>query len=300
MASRKTWHTLSITARPAAVEALESAFNQLDALGTEIDHVRRRPDEPVVVTGYFDQKPQEADVDLAVSEALRIYSSPQGSVIGKTWSTIEETDWLSAWKQHWTPTVTGCFIVSPPWLSPAAPGKQVILIEPNMAFGTGTHETTRLCLTAIEHHLRPSDKMLDVGTGTGVLAIAAAKLQLARISGAGEISACDTDEDSVKLAFENAILNGVENTVSFHRGSISDATPAADLVCANLTLDVILPMLDLLLEKTNRVLILSGILEEQESDVLAALAGHGFQRPEVDRSGEWISVTIDKTMANLL
>lgn len=300
MASRKTWYTLSITARPAAVEALESAFNQLNALGTELDHVRRRPDEPVVVTGYFDLKPQETDVDLAVTEALRIYRSPQGSVIGKSWSTIEETDWLSAWKQHWTPTETGCFIVSPPWLSPAAPGKHVILIEPNMAFGTGTHETTRLCLTAIEQHLQPSDTMLDVGTGTGILAIAAAKLQLARISGAGEISACDTDEDSVKLAFENAILNGVENTVSFHQGSISDATPPADVVCANLTLDVIMPMLDLLLAKTNRVLILSGILEEQESDILAALDGHGFQNPEVARSGEWISVTIDKTVAGLL
>ena len=125
-------------------------------------------------------------------------------------------------------------MIAPPWSNlPETHDRIVIRIEPGMAFGTGTHETTRLCLQAIEKHFA-GGSFLDVGTGTGILAIAAAKL-----FPESRIDACDTDEMAITIARENADANGVSNQIDFRVGSIDDSTASADLVCANLTADVI-------------------------------------------------------------
>src|SRR5205085_3138018 len=102
---------------------------------------------------------------------------------------VEEIDWLAEWKKHWQPTEVGRFVIAPPWQEIDPGDKILIQIEPNMAFGTGTHETTQLCLDAISELYRPQLTFLDVGTGTGILAIAAAKL------GGDQVLACDTDAD---------------------------------------------------------------------------------------------------------
>ena len=156
-----------------------------------------------------------------------------------------------------------------------------------MAFGTGTHDTTQLCLRAIGDNYQPGQSVLDVGTGTGILAIAVARL--ASAPGAN-ILACDTDEDSVAIARENAMLNGVGDMISFFDGSIHDEMPVFDFVIANLTLDVILPMLKLLIAKAGHTLLLSGILSEQETEITVALKDAGISNFEVEHSGEWISV----------
>src|SRR5262249_49859629 len=153
-------------------------------------------------------------------------------------------------------TTVGRFVVAPPWEKVVDKDKIVILIEPNMAFGTGTHETTQLCLKAIDENYLPGHSFLDVGTGTGILAIAAAKLA----SGSSEILACDTDADSIKIARENAQANGVGDKTDFLVGPITSETPQFDFVCVNLTIDAIVPILGLLLEKTKSTLVLSGIL----------------------------------------
>src|SRR5205823_1899344 len=141
---------------------------------------------------------------------------------------------------------------APPWESVDEPDKILVTIEPNMAFGTGTHETTRLCLNAVSEHYRPDQSFLDVGTGTGILAIAAAKiatedtgvtakkdenLNKTSVSSVATILACDIDADSVQIATQNAALNGVAEKIDFFQGTVTPETPVSDFVCANLTLD---------------------------------------------------------------
>ena len=206
-------------------------------------------------------------------------------------STIEDTDWLAEWKKHWRPTVLGGFVIAPPWEIIDDKARIVIYIEPNMAFGTGTHDTTQLCIAEIERAFTAGDSFMDVGTGTGILAIAVAKLN-AKDQKTSSIVGCDTDIDSVRLAGENAVLNCVGDVIEFYEGSIDESTPNYDLVCANLTIDVIKPMIELLISKTTQILILSGILAEQETIIRSALLNLGYEHPRIQYSGEWISVTI--------
>jgi ribosomal protein L11 methyltransferase len=283
----KTWFAVDIVCLPAAAEAMESAFNQVDALGTEIYQVRDHGGQPIRVSGYFDAVPDEGAVRAAAGESLRIYGLGPDTLISIASRQVEQTDWLAEWKKHWRPTVIGRFVVAPPWKAVDEDGKFVIRIEPNMAFGTGTHETTKLCLRKIDKTYRPEQSFLDVGTGTGILAIAAAKL------GGTRVAACDTDLDSVAIASENAVLNGVGDAIEYFDGSIDDGTPVSDFVCANLTIDVILPMLGLLLSKTGEVLLLSGILAEQKAMITEALDKRGISDFEIDTDGEWISVLVN-------
>jgi ribosomal protein L11 methyltransferase len=155
-----------------------------------------------------------------------------------------------------------------------------------MAFGTGTHETTRLCLAAVEKHFR-GGSFLDVGTGTGILAIAAAKLR----PGA-RVEACDTDPVAVEVAVENARLNGVGDGVHFRVGSVEAATEPAEVTCANLTADAIVPLLPALLAATRARLVLSGILDTQTAQVLSRLRELGFPEHEITREGEWTAIVI--------
>jgi ribosomal protein L11 methyltransferase len=200
-----------------------------------------------------------------------------------------DQDWLGEWKKSWTPVAAGKqFLIAPPWSEiNDANDRIVIRIEPGMAFGTGTHETTRLCLSALEKYF-DGGSLLDVGTGTGILAIAAAKL-----FPDARIEACDTDAEAVAIAVENARLNGVAKNISFRVGSVSASTTSAAMVCANLTADVIVKLLPALVGATCGRLILSGILEEQQPQVVDALRAQGIvSDPEITQDGEWVAVVV--------
>lgn len=281
------WYSLEITTAPEAAEAIEFALNSLNALGTSINHLRKANTESVTVIGYFNELPDHEELQDELHYALRSYGHDEEIISSVERGEIENTDWLAEWKKHWKPTTIGRFVIAPPWFEVNEPEKIVIRIEPNMAFGTGTHETTQLCLAEVDKSYLPGESFLDVGTGTGILAIAAAKL------GATNIFACDTDADSIKIARENSEANGA-GSISFDTASISDQTGPYDFVCANLTIDVILPMLDLLLAKTKRMLVMSGILAEQESMIVAGLAERGISNQRIERLGEWISVTVQR------
>lgn len=295
------WYSISVTVAPESAEAIEYAFNSLDALGTEINHLRKQNAESVMVVGYFNELPDDERFQDELHYALRVYGFTEDAAILVERKEVENADWLAEWKKHWKPSDVGGFVVAPPWSDVAVTDKIVIRIEPNMAFGTGTHETTQLCLKAIEKYYQPGDSFLDVGTGTGILAIAAAKLNLKfRISNLTSqtanlrLYACDTDVDSVALAKENAELNGVNELIDFEVSSISDETPTFDFVCANLTLDVIEPLLPRLLGKSSKTLLLSGILVEQRTEIITALANLGIVEPEIKEAGEWISVRLNR------
>jgi ribosomal protein L11 methyltransferase len=281
---RPRWHALDVELEAGAREAVEYALMEAGALGTETE---KSNDLLIRVTAYFDTIPQRERVRDELFEALRIYNLPTSSVRDMSVREVVERDWLEEWKQNWQPVEVGRFIIAPSWSKLTdTHDRLVIRIEPGMAFGTGTHETTRLCLAAIQKHFSGSS-FLDVGTGTGILAIAAAKL-----SPQARIEACDTDESAIAIARENAAANGVMDQIDFRVGSVDDSTASADLVCANLTADVIVRMMRTLVSLTCGKLILSGILETQIEMVQAALSDCGISEVEIDQDGEWVSLIV--------
>ena len=276
------WYALDLTCEAEAREAAEYALTEAGALGTE-----SAEEEGARVTAYFDSPPEVERVRAALLDALRVYGLASSDVRELKFREVEGRDWLAEWKRGWRPAFVGRFVVAPPWSEVGdAAGRLVIRVEPGMAFGTGTHETTRLCLAAVEKHFR-GGSFLDVGTGTGVLAIAAAML-----NPSARVEACDTDPLAVSVAEENARLNGVAGRIAFRVGSVEDSTPSADVVCANLTADVILLLLPALTAATCGRLILSGILDTQAEQVWARLLELGAEDCEVTRDGEWVAITV--------
>jgi ribosomal protein L11 methyltransferase len=273
------WYALDVDLEPEAQEAVEYALMEAGALGTEATERR--------VTGYFAATPNREHVRDQLAEALRIYNLPTSSVRDMNVRAVQQRDWLEEWKQSWQPVQIGRFIIAPPWSNvDEQPDRLIIRIEPGMAFGTGTHETTRLCLNAIQQHYS-GGSFLDVGTGTGILAIAAAKL-----FPKAHVEACDTDEHAIAIARENAAANEVLDQINFRAGSVDDSTASADLVCANLTADVIAQMMTILVGLSCGKLILSGILETQIEMVQAAVHACGVDEFEVAQDGEWVALIV--------
>src|SRR5256714_4046485 len=290
------WFAIDVKLEGRAREAVEYALMEAGALGTESVAAADAPaasDDRAEegsrgrVVAYFDSPPSVERVRAALLDALRVYGLASSDVREMKMREVEGRDWLAEWKKTWRAVEVGRFVVAPPWSEVGeAAGRIVIRVEPGMAFGTGTHETTRLCLAAIEKYFR-GGSFLDVGTGTGILAIAAAKLDPS-----ARVQACDTDALAVSVAGEDARLNGVGARVSFRVGTVDDATASADVTCANLTADVVEPLLPALLGATCGRLILSGILDTQAEQVRARLRELGVSDCEVTQAGEWVSIIV--------
>jgi ribosomal protein L11 methyltransferase len=280
------WHALDLITTSEAREAVEYALMEAGALGTE---TAEAGDDSLRVSAYFDQLPDRERVRAELAEALRIYELPSSSARDMTVREVADHDWLLEWKKGWQPVEVGKrFIIAPPWAEIADEHNRIVIrIEPGMAFGTGTHETTRLCLVAIEKYFA-GGSFLDVGTGTGILAIAAAKM-----FPDAHLEACDTDADAIAIASENARLNGVAERITFRVGTVEETTASADLVCANLTADVIAAMLPSLISITCGHLVLSGILDTQSEGLRARMLECGMSEPcETMQDGEWIALVV--------
>lgn len=284
------WYGLDLIVAGAAREAVEYALMEAGALGTETNDA---PDKLVRVTAYFDQTPERERVRAEVSEALRVYDLPSSAVRETNFREVPNQDWLGEWKKSWQPVEIGRLVIAPPWSEvKAARDRVVIRIEPGMAFGTGTHETTRLCLKAIMRFFK-GGSFLDVGTGTGILAIAVAKL-----FPDARVAACDTDPEAVEIARENAQLNGVGGQIDFRVGSLDEsggepATASADFVCANLTADVISTLLPALIGAACGRLVLSGILDSQLDAIVDQLHDLGDSGNLVMmQDDEWVALII--------
>lgn len=279
---------ITVTVETASAEAAEFALNESGALGTSLSLLARADSPLVSVKGYFEKAPEADVIEARLKEALRIYGFEESAIKKIALDTVEDQDWLAEWKKFWKPTVTGRYIIAAPWEEIDDDRRTIIRIEPGMAFGTGTHETTRLCMREIEELFLPEMSFLDVGTGTGVLAIAASKL-----SAGGDIEACDVDADAVAIAEENARLNDCQE-IRFETGTITESSRHFDFICANLTTDVLLPILPILSDKARKVLVMSGILAERRSEITVELERLGFSEPEVRTDCEWASVTVQK------
>ena len=281
--NEKKWYAAEALVTVAAREAIEYGLMEAGALGTET----RDAGGEQLVTGYFERQLDENEVRAQLISALKLYGFAPEELRDLRIQTVPDRDWLAEWKKNWQPVSVGRFIVAPPWIEPGASATAIVIkINPGMAFGTGTHETTRLCLQAIGKHFR-GGSFLDVGTGTGILAIAAAKM-----FPEARIEAIDVDAEAIEIAKENARLNGVADQIEFGTGSVAEQTASADLVCANLTAPVIMELLPQLLGATCGRLVLSGILDAQLAVVQSRLSELGANVLESDQDGEWVALIV--------
>ena len=200
-----------------------------------------------------------------------------------TISYVKDESWETSWQSRFEAIPVGeKLVVCPPWVNHAADGRTVLRIEPGMASGTGNDITTRMCLEAVENAVKVGDAVLDIGCGSGILAIGALLL------GAGSAVGLDIDPIAVKSAHENASLNGVSDRVVFLCGSLADSVAGEfDVICINIAADTILTLLPVIRRflKPDGILILSGIAKNREQDVAGALADLGLSahdRLEVD------------------
>lgn len=214
-------------------------------------------------------------------------------------SQAEDIDWMNNWKKYWKPfKVDEHIIIKPTWetVEDVPEDTLVVELDPGTAFGTGTHHTTRLCITQLKKYMQPGQEVLDVGCGSGILSI------IALLLGAKEASATDVDIHAVEAAVENARVNGIESDVyTVLTGDvISDADfrhkvgeHKFDMVLANIFAEIIIPLSGVVKEmmKPGALFITSGIIDEREEDVRKALTENGFEIMEVTHSGGWVSFT---------
>ncbi|MFY9607432.1 MAG: 50S ribosomal protein L11 methyltransferase [Blastocatellia bacterium] len=285
----KTWQ---LVAFEVARDAEEFAGALLFELGTIGLVTLEEGDDSVKLGAYFDG---QADAENIAREIQGEFgrAGRQSELHGVSVSSIQDQDWMQKWKEGFEPIEIGSrLIVAPSWKLPGdGDGRTVVQIDPGMAFGTGTHETTRLCLEGVEAHWR-GGRLLDVGTGTGILAIAAALL-----APGSRIIAIDVDPQAVQVARENAEINGVSSSIEIVEGQASEFTVSPfDMVVANLTAEVIISLVDDLAEclAASGMLILSGILTTLEADVENAAKRSGLVIVERHQLGEWSALVARK------
>ncbi|MBR1584698.1 MAG: 50S ribosomal protein L11 methyltransferase [Clostridia bacterium] len=242
--------------------------------------------EDVQVKAWFDQE-STSRVLSSLREQLALMKDPSLGTLSITLQGVKEEDWSENWKQYYKPFRLGDHMVVKPTWEPwqAQAGDLIIEIDPGMAFGTGTHETTAMCVGLIEKYYR-GGSLLDVGTGSGILAIAAARL------GAMGIVAVDIDPDAVRVARENVAHNGLTEAIAVRQGDLLQGlSQRFDFAVANILAPVIC-MLAAPLKKhltPGGRFICSGIIAEAEADVNEALLAAGYGIDEIQHKGDWVA-----------
>lgn len=241
---------------------------------------------PVAVRAYLPIDYQLGAKKRRIEEALWHLGQIR-PVPAPTFRTVAEVDWAEAWKEGLDVLCIGQHIVIRPSWRVYAPEPEdvVIQLDPGMAFGTGLHPTTQMCLVALEELNHPGASVLDMGTGSGILAIAGAKL------GAEHVLAVDNDPVAVKTARGNVAANGVQDIVRVARGSLADVSGSYDLVVVNILAGVIVEMVQEGLAKRispEGALIVAGILVEQEREVVTALEQEGLVMVERRQVDDWV------------
>lgn len=309
------WNEVKIETASEAVEAVANILMEAGASGVaiedslDVENFKSDPygeiltkedfttiEEGAIVMAYFPETIFLPEILPFIKE--RVTKLPEfGLAIGKnivTVSEVEESNWATAWKKYYHPVrITRLLTVVPSWESyqTSDPLEKIITLDPGMAFGTGTHPTTSLTLQALESTLRGGETLLDVGTGSGVLSIAAKHL------GAKEVYAYDLDEVAVRSAKENMDLNEVAKDVHVSANDLLKGIEIeSDVIVANILADIILLMIPdawRLLKQTG-TLIVSGIIEEKKEMVLTAMEEQGFVVDQLFQQKDWYAIMLKK------
>ena len=261
------------------------------------EEIARRIGDDVKVTGYYPADERLNDVVAQIqAEVRRLRELNLDLPLGKLEviaQGFENEDWAESWKKSFKPVRLGEHIViRPGWTAfDAQPGDKVIEIDPGLAFGTGTHETTGMCAALIEQYVKPGQRVIDIGTGTGILAIAAAHM------GAAQVLATDLDAVAVRVAAENAAINGFADRIDCRCGDLLDVVDVSgDVVIANIIADVIVMLAKTVRERIvdGGVFICSGIAIDRRDDVIAALNAANYEILDAPVKGEWAAFAARK------
>ncbi|MFO7706828.1 MAG: 50S ribosomal protein L11 methyltransferase [Desulfobacterales bacterium] len=284
-----------------AADIIAAVFFDFDLQGVVVEDPGLEPAEPWAedavarpaahaVIGYLPEDEHLDRLRLQLEQKVADLGNHLGLVYRFSYRAVDEQDWAESWKAFFWPQKVGeRIVVKPSWRDyDLQPGEIVLEIDPGMAFGTGTHPTTVLCLRLIEKWLRPGSSFLDIGTGSGILMAAAAKL------GAGRLCGGDRDGMAVRIAAENLRRNGVrQDRVFLAQGYLAAAFRGGfGLVCANILTHVILELLDDAprLLAPGGVFIGSGIISENQGLVAEKMKAIGFEIPEVLSKEGWVAI----------
>lgn len=304
--STERWLEISLEVDGEMAEAVAEvlALFAPNRVVLESTHIQDQPDGegvptgPVRVAAYFPVDEALEATRQRVEEALWhlhvIRPLPQPA-----YRFLQEADWAEAWKFAYRPIAVGeRLMIVPAWLENPDPQRIPLVLDPGMAFGTGTHPTTQMCLAEVERLTRPGIRVLDVGCGSGILSIAALKL------GAAEAIGVDTDPQAVAISEENAARNGVAAGFRAGAGSVEALRQPplgpvqAPLVLANILAPILVKLLDeaglAALVAAGGRLVLSGILENQAEDVAAAVARAGMEIVHRRQIEDWVTLTAKK------
>ena len=306
------WLEVSLTVNGELAESVADVLARFAPNGVMTEQGVKFNDEedegtatgPITVRAYLEVNDQLEETRQKLEESL-FYLGMITPVPTPTYKQIADQNWMEAWKQHYKPILIGeGLLILPAWLENPDPKRIPIKIDPGMAFGTGTHPTTQLCLELMEVSFkqskidnRKSEIVIDVGCGSGILSIAALKL------GAKTVLGVDIDIESVKNSRENADVNGVGEELLLGQGSVTEvlagqfAFKSAPLVVANILAPVLIRLFDAGLAdlvEPNGEIILSGILDHQAESVIEAGQAKGLKRGEVRQMKDWVAISMKK------
>lgn len=319
------WHEMTIHTTEEAVEMISNFLHEAGAGGVSIEESgslnKKRdtsygqwyevplndiPEGQAEIKGYFSEESKVEDILEEVKhriEGLREFGIDPGDVRYEI-KTVNEDDWATAWKQYFKPLrVSDRLTIKPTWeeYEPEHEAEKIIELDPGMAFGTGTHPTTALCLRTLEKVIKGGEEIIDVGTGSGILSIGSVLL------GAKHVLALDLDPVAVSSARENTALNGLERQITVKEsdllgllsggdGSELGITLPVDIVVANILAEIILLFIDDVYQalKPGGVYIASGIYKNKVEIVQQALEDSGFAIEDVCRDEDWVAFVARK------
>ncbi|MFJ7681560.1 50S ribosomal protein L11 methyltransferase [Peribacillus butanolivorans] len=305
------WSEFAIQTTNEAVEPVSNILHEAGASGVVIEDplelVKERenvfgeiyhlnpadyPDEGVLIKAYLPVNSFLGETVDAIKESINnllLFDIDLGKNVVSI-SEVNEEEWATAWKKYYNPVkISERFTIVPTWedYTPVSSDELIIELDPGMAFGTGTHPTTVMCIQALERTVQPGDLVVDVGTGSGVLSIAAALLE------AKQVQSLDLDDVAVQSAKQNVELNNVQDRVSVSQGNLLDGVnEQADVVVANILAEVIMSFTDDVAKvvKPGGYFIASGIIQPKKQDVKDAIIASGFTVEETILMEDWVAI----------